>query len=124
MDYFVFRNAPPSELEQEELKSTWLRNSLGKFLQNPLMLTKCLAPSDGYNPEREFGQIEGVVFPKPKGNYKQWSHLMTKKQLNPEPNFTDVFFIFIWKFTNIFFPLAGFVSKFFAIVQKGCHIRV
>ena len=78
-----------------------------------MYIMKCLAPSDGYNPEREFGRTEGVVIPKPKGNYKTWSFLMTKKQLNPKPNFTDVFFIFIWKFTDIFFPLAGFVSIFF-----------
>jgi len=69
-----------------------------------------LALSDGYNPEREFGKTEGMTLPKPKGNYSHWSFLMTKKKLNPQPNFTDKFFIFLWKYTDVFIPLAGIVS--------------
>ena len=69
------------------------------------------ALSDGYNPEREFGKTRGITLQKPRGNYSHWSLLMTKKKLNPKPNITDKFFIFVWKFTNIFFPLAGFVSN-------------
>ena len=51
-----------------------------------------------------------MIYAKPKGNYNHWSWLMTKKRLNPRPNITDKFFIFLWKFTDVFVPLAGIVS--------------